>query len=106
VLPCEATEVAGDALWRCDLDATGRALAACHEERACTVQERQDCLAHPDSEEGCLCTAGDGRLHVWAIAGEVNGANTCFLFGHTRSESGVDLAVFRTLLKSFLANPP
>jgi len=92
-------------MWRCEFDPRTSALSACRESPSCTKQQQDECLEAPDNEVGCLCTAGDGKLHVWATAGEIKGMNTCFLFGNTKRETNVDLAVFRELLKSFRAKP-
>jgi hypothetical protein len=108
IIPCQETDVAGDAMWHCRYEAATRSVAACAEQPPCTEEWQQECLktakeAELGDEDFCQCTAGDGRLTVWATLGEVELRNTCFLFGNSKRETGVDLAVFRELLKSFRA---
>lgn len=108
VIPCRETDVAGDAVWHCGYDAATRSVAACAEQAPCTKEWQQECVktakeAELGDEDLCLCTAGDGRLTVWATLGEVGLRSTCFLFGNAKRETGVDLTVFREMLKSFRA---
>jgi hypothetical protein len=108
IIPCQETDVAGDAMWHCRYDAATRSVVTCAEQPPCTQESQEECLKiAKETEFGddnfCLCTAGDGRLTIWATLGEVDLRNTCFLFGNSRRETGVDLAVFREMLKSFRA---
>jgi ferredoxin len=106
IIPCEETDVAGDAMWHCPYDAATRSVAACIEQPPCTREWQEECLrAARETELGdedlCLCTAGDGKLTIWATLGEVEMRNTCLLFGNSKQEVGVDLDVFRQMVKSF-----
>lgn len=108
VVPCPATDaISHDAWWKCDLDAAGGAIGAYVESPPCTREEQERCLAdlgrpQSDNEIGCFCGAGDGALHVWAVAGA---GDVCFAFGNARRETGVDLSPFRVLIGRFRATP-
>jgi hypothetical protein len=69
----------------------------------CTVESRARCLTASGGEPLCnTCSAGDGKLDIGAGIQASSGIY-CFRFGNRARETGVDLAPFRELLRSFRA---
>ena len=90
----------GDVNWSLDWKKATRSFAIHGEGRFC----RRERCEEPPGYQCDLCEVGDGKFHASAHGGE-DGPNVGFYFGNERRETGVDLAPFRALIRSFRAKP-
>lgn len=113
-IACPETEIDSDRFWEVVADRTGRAVAQIYERRSCTTEWKKRCMeeAHKVqdsewrelSESTCHeCSAGDGRLDIWAsFTGErVSPGGFCFHVGNgLREDASSD--VLRAILLTFV----
>jgi hypothetical protein len=90
----EGTELQADAFWT---------LRARDGGRVAIVNEGAPCkpAAHPDPVSDDACAAGNGKFEIGCPAVKIGGHYFAFLFGNTKSEIGVSLAPFRSIIATF-----
>lgn len=107
---CPETEYESDYEWHVESDASGNRVSRIKEERTCTIESKSRCLADAveasDPEEARLycgeCSAGDGRLDIWAsFNGErILPGGFCFHLGNSKREDA-DRDDLRHILMTF-----
>lgn len=96
------TDVSADASWVCEPNPTGDGIVVRNEGKRCSAKEAAAWNEqNPDSPLEANCPEGDGRLDLWVVGIRLRGHVYAFHFGHEKREGGVDVAIFRQLLRSF-----